>query len=134
MRIIEKSLIAILCVSFAACGGSSPGEPKTNNNPPNNTPPVTGNSVTVENNSFAPGALSVSPGQTVTWTWDACSGTDPYTGQPGTCVSHGVTFDDGTASGLQQQGTYTRTFATAGTYRYHCPVHGTAMSGTITVQ
>ena len=138
MRLVEKSLVAIVCVTLAACGGSSPNEPNTttNNNPPNNTPPSTnsGTSVMVENNDFAPGTLTITAGQTVTWTWDACSGYDPYTGTPGTCVTHGVMFDDGVKSDLQSQGSYSRTFSAKGTFAYHCPVHGTAMAGTITVK
>jgi plastocyanin len=44
-----------------------------------------------------------------------------------------VTFDDGVASPTQSDGTYSRTFAAAGTYTYHCTVHP-SMTGTITVQ
>jgi plastocyanin len=45
-----------------------------------------------------------------------------------------VTFDDGTTSATQDQGTFNRMFTVAGTYNYHCLVHGAAMVGTITVQ
>jgi plastocyanin len=137
MRVIHGLSALAVCVILAACGGSS-GYPTSNNNPPpsNNNPPPSnnGSGVTVGNNDFAPGSLSVTAGQTVTWTWDACTGNDPYTGQPGTCVTHGVTFDDGAHSDLQSQGTYSRTFAAKGSFAYHCPVHGAAMSGNITVQ
>jgi plastocyanin len=34
---------------------------------------------------------------------------------------------------LGNGGVYMHTFATAGTYPYHCSVHGLAMSGSITV-
>jgi plastocyanin len=44
-----------------------------------------------------------------------------------------VVFDDGVSSGLQDQGTYSRTFTAAGTYPYHCAVHGLAMAGSVTV-
>ncbi len=80
---------------------------------------------------FTPGTKTVAVGTAVKWAWNSCSG-DSYNGQ--TCVSHSVTFDDGIASATQDQGTYTRTFDVAGTYNYHCSIHGTAMSGTITVQ
>ena len=47
---------------------------------------------------------------------------------------HNVTFDDGETSGDQGTGHYQRTFATAGSYAYHCTIHGAKlMSGTITV-
>ncbi|NUP56916.1 MAG: hypothetical protein HOQ19_13875 [Gemmatimonadaceae bacterium] len=53
-----------------------------------------------------------------------------------TCVNHSVPWDTpgGTASPTQSEGNYTRAFATAGTYDYHCAIHGAAMSGKIVVQ
>jgi plastocyanin len=73
---------------------------------------------------------------TVTWTWSTCSGGDPYTGTGQTCVAHDVTWDvAGTpASARQDRGTYQRPFPSAGTFAYHCSIHGTAMSGTIVVR
>jgi plastocyanin len=93
--------------------------------------------VTVQNNSFAPSSLTVAVGTTVTWNWDTCSTTsDPYAGSSQTCVNHSIVWDTpgGTASPTQSQGNYQRTFATAGTYDYHCAVHGAAMSGKVVVQ
>jgi len=67
----------------------------------------------------------------VTWTWNTC-GSDGY---GITCVMHDVLFDDGATSGAQNSGTFARTFATAGTFNYHCSIHGAAvMSGVVTVQ
>lgn len=85
---------------------------------------------------FDPSATTVPVGTAVTWTWNSCSN-DPYYGE--TCVKHNVTWDDGSApaSPSQSSGTYSRTFATAGTYAYHCTIHGTTssgMRGTVTVQ
>jgi plastocyanin len=73
---------------------------------------------------------SVAVGAMLTWTWNSCT-SDGYNGQ--TCASHSVKFDDGPASPIQSSGDFVRTFAQAGTYTYHCAVHGTAMSGTIVV-
>jgi plastocyanin len=95
----------------------------------NTPPPVDGISVT--NNAFSPATKTVAVGTAVSWAWNSCTG-DGYSGQ--TCVSHSVTFDDGVGSATQAQGTFTRTFSAAGTYSYHCVVHGTAMSGKVTVQ
>jgi len=95
----------------------------------NTPPPVDGISVT--NNLFTPASKTVSVGTAVQWAWNTCTG-DSYSGQ--TCVLHSVTFADGTASATQDQGTFSRTFTVAGTYNYHCAVHGTAMSGSIIVQ
>lgn len=81
-----------------------------------------GNSVTVGNNFFSPVSLSVPASTTITWTWAAGA------------VDHNVTFDDNEHSATQSSGTYQRTFGTAGTYNYHCTIHGAqVMHGTITV-
>jgi plastocyanin len=75
----------------------------------------------------------VTVGTTVKWAWNSCT-SDPGYGTGETCVSHSVTFDDGTTSATQSQGTYERMFTAAGTYNYHCSIHGAAMTGSITVQ
>jgi plastocyanin len=115
-----------------SCGGSSGGtEPATNNGPgPGGSAPTT---VTVANNNYAPDRVTVARGATVTWRWDSCTG-DVYGGQ--TCTSHSVTFDDGGASApSQNEGTFARTFANAGTFTYYCSAHGrAAMSGSVVVQ
>jgi plastocyanin len=77
--------------------------------------------VSVGDDFFSPAATTVTAGTTVTWTWKGS-------------ISHNVTFDDGTASATQSSGTFSRVFNTAGTYPYHCTIHGTAMSGSVTVQ
>jgi len=77
--------------------------------------------VLVENNRFQPAALQVAPGSTVVWAW-ASNG-----------VQHNVTFEDDVTSGNRGSGTFQRTFADAGVYDYLCTLHGTGMSGTITV-
>ena len=105
----------------------------TANNGPPPPPSGTPNSVVLTNNAFTPAALTTSAGSTVTWTWDTCSGSDGYGGGQ-VCTSHDIAFDDGTASGAQSSGTYSRTFATAGTYAYHCRIHGTVMSGSVVVK
>jgi|SRR5689334_11923286 len=130
---MRAALVALAVVSLAACGGGGGGGGSQVTSPPpggGNTPPPS-NGITVSNNSFSPGAKTIAVGETVHWAWNTCSG-DPYYGQ--TCVAHSVTFDDGTTSPTQDQGTYSRTFAAAGTYTYHCAVHGAAMTGSITVQ
>jgi plastocyanin len=77
--------------------------------------------VSVEDNLFSPAGTSIARGAAVTWTWRGGN-------------LHTVTFDDGPTTGAQQAGSYTRTFQTAGTYKYHCQIHGLPMSGTVTVQ
>jgi plastocyanin len=69
----------------------------------------------------------------VTWRWDSCTG-DGYGGQ--VCGAHSVTFDDGGPSAtVKSDGSFSRTFASVGSYTYYCSAHGrTAMSGSVTVQ
>ena len=125
---------------FFGCGGS--GGSGGNSNIP--TDPTGGSSggtntggtnrslsVTVTNNTYTPGATTVSRGSTVQWTWNTCLG-DGYSGSQ--CTAHTVTFDDGPTSQLQEEGSFSRTFTAAGTYKYHCSSHGTAMSGQVTVE
>lgn len=126
-----KGVFVMLAVaSLCGCGGGGGGSTTAPPNQGVNTAPPTGG-ISVINNSFSPGTKTVAVGATVQWAWNSCTG-DAYNGQ--TCVSHSVTFDDGTTSPTQDQGTFNRTFSAAGTYAYHCSVHGAAMAGTITVQ
>ena len=121
MRSFCIRLVAgLLVVATAGCGGGGGGDSTTA--PPETQPPPTTNSVTVGNNFFNPGDIAAATGTTVTWTW-ASGATD-----------HNVTFDDGIHSPTQSSGTYTRTFTAAGTFPYHCTIHGAAvMHGTVTV-
>ena len=125
-----KVVFVVLAVaSLSGCGGGGYGATAPTNQGVNTPPPAGG--ISVINNSFSPATKSVAVGATVQWAWNSCTG-DSYSGL--TCTSHSVTFDDGTGSPTQDQGTYSKTFNAAGTYNYHCLVHGAAMSGSITVQ
>lgn len=128
-----RRALMLVGVSLAlGCGGASASSP--DGGPPPPPPPPPANTVKVMNNSFTPGDLTVSAGTTVTWNWDTCSGGDPY-GNGGVCVAHSVVLDDGSAtSGTQSTGSYTHQFSQAGTYPYHCAIHGAAMSGKVVVQ
>jgi len=106
-----------LAALIAACGGGY-GSSDTGIT---GTTSATGNAVRVADNSFTPSATTVPPGTTVTWTWAGAR-------------QHNVTFDDGTASATQASGTFQRTFAAAGSYAYHCTIHGSVMSGVVTVR
>jgi plastocyanin len=76
-----------------------------------------------DSRTFSPGTVTVSAGGTVTWT---------NSGQ----LSHTVTFDSGPAfdQQLPTSGKVSRTFTTAGTFTYHCNIHGPTMHGSIVVQ
>lgn len=133
---------AALLILVAACGGGGGGGPTSP--PPSggtggnggNTGGSTSADITVQNNQFNPTGTTVAPGTTVTWTWNSCTG-DGYGGQ--LCTDHSVVFDDGVrpGSGVQSSGSFTSKFTNAGSYSYHCSIHGTAtsgMRGTVTVQ
>jgi plastocyanin len=85
--------------------------------------------ITVGNNIFTPTPDTVGAGQ-VTFNWSTPSN------------GHTVTWDSGpgtglpAGSGLKSSGTYAATLQ-AGTYQYHCEIHGSpgsGMHGTIVVQ
>jgi plastocyanin len=82
-------------------------------------------SVDVQDTFYAPRNVTISAGGAVTWTWRS-SGSHTVTSD-----DNGATFDSSPAKNM---GTFTHTFPTAGSYPYHCEIHGAAMTGTITVQ
>ncbi|HWJ21574.1 MAG TPA: plastocyanin/azurin family copper-binding protein [Gemmatimonadaceae bacterium] len=111
-------ILAVGCGGGGGYGGGATGPTTTQ------TPPAGGSTstnISVVDNAFRPAATTVPVGSAVTWTWNGA-------------VQHNVTFDDGTASPTQGSGTFVRTFTQAGTYAYHCTIHGVAMSGKVTVQ
>jgi plastocyanin len=83
---------------------------------------VSSAAVTVAGQSFSPSSVTIQAGGTVTWTWSG-GGRGP---------GHDVHLDDGGVSPLQSQGSWSHTFTTAGTYRYHCDIHR-MMTATVTV-
>ena len=87
------------------------------------------NKVTISGNAtaFSPSTITVAVGQPVCWTWNTGA------------ISHNIKADDGSFTTGQPASTATfqRTFTTAGTYGYHCQVHGSptgGMRGTVIVQ
>jgi len=143
MRQMRLVTCFALATALAACGGggssglsTSPGGNNQNPGATGTTPPPA-NLVTLTNQTFSPSTITVAAGSTVNWKWNDCSGGDGYGGGYTNCVMHNVTFDDATgiASTTQDQGTFSRTFATKGTYKYHCSIHGAmGMTGEVVVQ
>ena len=121
MRAARRSTIPIalaLACAHAGCSGDGYGSSSA---AITGTTTSTSNAVTVADNHFTPNATTVAAGTTVTWTWSGAN-------------QHNVTFDDGAKSATQSAGTFQRAFSAAGSYSYHCTIHGTAMSGVITVR
>lgn len=134
-RIFWGMRLAIPCRGgYATYSNTNPYSPNPNPymQPP---PPTTGGSllVTMQNISYQPASLSVRVGQTVMWrngegsmiphttTSGSCSG--------GTCTANGM-WD---SPQLNPGGTFSFSFASAGTFTYYCRVHGAAMQGRIVV-
>jgi plastocyanin len=107
----------LLAAAFAAlaCSGDDNGSPTDNNGGPDGD-------IAVGNNFFDPATFNSTVGTPVVWAW-----------VPGAVV-HNVVFDDqAPGSGDKSSGTFVRTFTAAGTYGYHCSIHGAAMSGVVNV-
>ena len=80
--------------------------------------------VAIGDNFYSPQTVTVTPGQTITWTWQGVNG-------------HTVTFDDGSIGGsqVQEEGTFSTSIELPGTFAYFCTVHGrTIMNGSVFVQ
>lgn len=78
--------------------------------------------VTIPGLSFNPDTVTIEVGDTVTWTNEDN-------------VAHTVTADDDSfdSGSLSPGNSETVTFATAGTYAYHCSIHS-SMTGTVVVE
>jgi plastocyanin len=131
-----STVSVFLLMTMFGCGGSGSSMSNGVTDPGTGPvmPPVNSSTMflSVTNDKFTPAHDSVAVGATLKWTWNSCTG-DGYGGT--TCVSHSVQFDDGgPSSSIQSSGTFSRTFDSAGTYTYHCAVHGTAMEGTVIVK
>ena len=83
--------------------------------------------VAIGDNTFTPPSVTIAPGDNIVWTDNGAR-------------THTVTADDGSfdSGNLSAGQTFSRTFATPGTIRYYCKIHGgpggVGMSGTIIVQ
>ncbi len=95
----------------------------SNNNGGSGTNATATNSVSIDNFAFSPASVTVKKGTAVTWTNEDS-------------VAHTVTETDGQSgpnSGSLATGkTYSFTYNTAGTFKYHCAIHP-EMTGTVTV-
>ena len=121
---------AAVALIVGACGSSS-STPAASAAAPSAAPTAAasaggaasgGSSVSIKNFAFNPATITVAAGGKVDWT-------------NGDSTAHTVTFDDTsiTSSGnVDAGGTFSTTFAKAGTFTYHCTIHSN-MKGTVTV-
>jgi plastocyanin len=118
---MRTRLLPVVLIALAGCGGG--GSSNTTTGPgPGPVPQVT-TDVAMQNTSFTPPDIQVSPGATVT-----------FTNRDG--FNHNVTFSSNavTSIGDYANGARTTTMpATPGTYAYHCTIHA-GMGGTVKVQ
>ena len=127
LTLIVPAMLAIVACSGSGTTAPSAPQPSAPSGAASAAPSAapsdaTGSAVSIANFSFKPAVITVSVGTTVTWTNNDSAG-------------HTVTADDGsfTSDTLGSGATFSRTFATAGTFAYHCSIHP-SMKGTVTVR
>jgi plastocyanin len=107
-------LTAVAAAGLLSCSGDgSPSQPDDGGG---------GSTVAVRNNLFDPATLQVPVNGTVTWQWNSGG------------VEHNVTFQTGPNSENRTSGSFSRSFAAAGSYAYSCTIHAAqGMSGVVNV-
>ena len=124
-RLIPLTAAALLVLSACSSSASTPAPTAAPTAAPSAAASAGGGAagaVAIKNFKFDPATATAKIGGSVTWT-------------NGDSTAHTVTFDDPsmTSSGdINAAGTFSATFAAAGTYAYHCKIHPT-MTGTVTV-
>ncbi len=119
--VVAPSAQASAAPSAATPSAAAPSVPASV--APASAPPAgAGSAVSIAGFSFQPATITVAVGATVTWTNQDSAG-------------HTVTADDSsfTSERLATGATFSHTFATAGTFTYHCAIHS-SMKATVTVQ
>ena len=118
-------LTATIVLAVAACSSSASPTPSgtaASSGASAPAPAVGGsNAVEIKNLAFNPASISVKVGSKVTWTNNDSA-------------THTVTLDDNSVdSGNVAAGSsFDHTFATAGSFAYHCKIHS-SMHGTVVV-
>jgi plastocyanin len=123
-KLVGPVFLAVLAASVGLLGCSKDSSnPSGMSSSSQSTPPAQSNTVTMINIAFNPGTLNVSKGTTVTW--------QNNDGVTHTSTSDNGLWDTGNIGPGSSKGV---TFPNAGTFKYHCTIHGPSMSGTIVVQ
>ncbi len=113
-RFLLLAFLLVLIISISdSCSKSSMANMYGTNNSGNNASATPGaNEVWIQGMAFSPSTIKVSAGTTITWT--------NKDGITHTVTSNTSLFDSGN---IGSGGTFSYTFATAGTYTYHCAIH-----------
>ncbi|MDP4115116.1 MAG: plastocyanin/azurin family copper-binding protein [Bacteroidota bacterium] len=101
---------------------------KKDSSPTNSGYSSSPNEILMQSSSFSPSSKTITSGTTITWTNKDGYAHTVTSGVPGT--PDGV-FDSGN---MNAGGTYSFKFSKTGTYKYYCRIHGSMMTGVITVQ
>ena len=127
IRLAFAALITVLPLA-AACGDDDDdGEPQPSPSAAGNPGGIPANllKVTVSDNKFSPTNLQIPVGANVTWEW---TGSNPHS------VVGNFDGKEIQSPRLTGTGVYLETFQKAGVFEYQCGVHGSSMSGRITIQ
>jgi plastocyanin len=115
-------LLALLLVSISCSKSSSDTMTGMTNNPTGtgNSAGPGANEVFIQDMAFNPATITVTAGTTIKWT-----NKDGY--------AHTVTSDNNlfNSGNIGTNGTFSFTFATAGTYKYHCAIHASMTANVI---
>lgn len=114
--LLTTTLLIFISIILTQCS-------KSNNNTGGGGSAGTGNTINIYGMTFSPATKTVAKGSLVKW--------QNNDGSAHTATSNdGVTFDTGNIGG-GASASYTAN--TAGTFNYHCTIHGLGMSGTLIV-
>ncbi len=121
MKHYRRFLVASGIIGIMVLGAGCSSNQQTNANTAVNT--IASNEVQIQGMTFMPSTLTVTQGTTVTWTNNDS-------------VNHTVTGDNGgpASDTLIHGATYSYTYATAGTFTYHCTIHPTMIGKVIVTQ
>ena len=117
-HLIKTALVCIvLTIGFSCSKSSSSGYNSSGGGG------TTTANISIYNMAFSPASLTVTKNTVVKWTNND--------GTAHTATSNdGTTFNSGTINGGS---IYSYTASVAGTFNYHCNIHGLSMSGTLIV-
>lgn len=118
MRIYRTTPLASSVAVAALFLGACSGDPTT----PADSPENSSVRIVVADDSFSPELRTVNAGESIVWEWTGSN-------------EHTVHFEslNLNSGSPKTSGTFQATLNTAGSFSYHCEVHGQSMSGTITV-
>jgi plastocyanin len=114
------TLLLISLTTGLSCSKSNAAKGYSSTPTPGGT---SGVNITISGMTFSPASKTVAKGTVVKWV-----NNDSYAHT--VTANDGASFDSGNIAG---GGNYSYTATTAGTFEYHCTIHGITMAGTLVV-